>query len=121
MKVETVTVNKPKNRKAALNQAIYILNQIDVYDRRKENVMNNIKLTQEKIERLNGVLEEYSRQIEAIDTNSSNWKETLKELRSDFNLTEAEILELRSSLLREKIQDLKKKADIQKTGEVSIF
>lgn len=117
MKVTEVKLNKPKNKQAALNQAVYILDQIDVYDRRKENIMNNKKLANEKISRLEKVLQEYDSQLETINTNSSNWKKTLEDLKLDYSLTEAEILELKSSLLREKIQNLKLKADIQNTGK----
>lgn len=115
MKVTKVEVNKPKNKQAALNQAVYILDQLDVYNRRKENIMNNRNLANEKIRRLEKVLQEFDSQLDTIDINSSKWKQTLEDLKLDYSLTEAEILELKSSLLREKIQNLRLKADVQET------
>lgn len=121
MKVAIVNPNKPRNKKAALNQAVYILEQIDAYDLRKENIMRNKILANEKISKLEKVLQDYNLQLEAIDTNSTNWKKYLEDLKLEYSLTEAEILELKSSLLREKIQNLKLKADIQDTGESKNF
>lgn len=117
MKVTEIRLNRPRNKQTALNQAVYILEQIDVNDHRKENIMKNKNLANEKIRRLEKVLLEYESQLEAIDTNNSNWKKILEDLKLDYNLTEAEILELKSSLLREKIQNLKLKADALETGK----
>lgn len=83
--------------------------------------MNNKKLAKNKISKLEKVLREYDLQIEAIDTSSSNWKKTLEELKLNYSLTEAEILELKSSLLREKIQNLQKQAGIQDTGKTTNY
>jgi len=121
MKVTEVKLNEPKSRRAALNQAVYILDQIDVANQRRRNIMNNKKLANDKISKLEKVLREYDSQIEAIDISSSNWKKTLEELKLNYSLTEAEILELKSSLLREKIQNLKLKADIQDTGKTTNY
>lgn len=117
MKVIEVRLNKPKSKQAALNQAVYILDQLDVYSLRKENIMKNKKLANEKISKLEKVLQEYDSQLETIDINSSTWKKTLEDLKLNYSLTEAEILELKSSLLREKIQNLNLKAGIRETGK----
>lgn len=117
MKVIEVKLNRPRNRRTALNQAIYILDQMSVIKRRKENIMKNKDLANDKIKKLEKVLQEYDLQLETIDINSTNWGKTLEELKLNYSLTEAEILELKSSLLREKLQSLKLKADIQDTGK----
>lgn len=117
MKRNFVQVKRPKSHKAAVNQAIYILDQLDIHSTRRRNIMKNQDLVNEKIRKLTVTLEEYSKQLEAIDTSAADWKETLEELKLDFNLTESEILEARSSLLREKISKLTQKADIQETGD----
>lgn len=117
MKVTEVKLNKPRNRRSALNQAVYILEQISVLSHRKENIMKNKELANEKISRLEKVLKEYDSQLEVIDYSNIQWKKILKDLKLDYNLTEAEILELKSSLLREKIQNLKLKADDLEKGK----
>lgn len=113
MKITEVTINKPKSRESAMNQAVYFLEQIEVYSRRKENIMKNSKDVNDKIKRLEKTLEEYNTQMEVLDKNTATWESRLQELRLDYNLVESEIAELRSSLLREKIEQLRLKADTQ--------
>lgn len=117
MKLNIVTINEAKTKKAALNQSIYCLQQLEILSKRKENIMNNKNQLQEKINKLTETLAEYSKQLEEIDTTSSDWKRALTEIQSKWNLTESEILELRSSLLREKISELQKTAEISDTGK----
>lgn len=121
MQNNVVTVNKPKTKQAALNQAVYILNQLDQHNKRKENILMNKNNTQDKIERLKKVLEELDAQIAKVDTTTANWNQVLEELKLDFNLTESEILTLQSELTRSKIEELRKKAGISTTGKSEQF
>lgn len=121
MQNNIVTVNKPKTRQAALNQAIYVLDQLRQHNKRKENILMNKNNTQQKIEKLKLVLQELDTQIEKVDTTVSNWDQVLADLKLDFNLTESEILTLQSELTRSKIEELRKKADILETGKSEQF
>lgn len=121
MKNNIVSVNKPKTKSAALNQAVYILNQLQQHNKRKENILMNKNNTEQKIQKLKEVLTELDQQISKVDKNLENWESILQELKLDFNLTESEILTLQSELTRSKIEELRKKADILETGEVEKF
>jgi peptidoglycan hydrolase CwlO-like protein len=109
--IKEISFNKPKTRKAALNQAVYMEKCLDNCFERKENIMNNRKAVSEKIAKLNLVLQEFEKQIVEIDKSATNWHQALENLKLEHSLTEAEILELKSSLLRTKIEELQYQAD----------
>lgn len=112
MQVVEMKINKPKTRKAALNQAVFMEKCLDNCFERKENIMRNKEAVTAKIMKLNKTLEEYDKQLVEIDKTAINWHQTLESLKLEHSLTEAEILELKSSLLRTKIEELKLQAEV---------
>lgn len=121
MQNNIVIVNKPKNRTAALNQGVYIQEQISKHQKRKENIIMNMKNAQAKIEKLTVTLKELESQLNKVDSTQSNWEQNLKELQLEFSLVEGEILAHRNELLRQKIENLRKEANISATGQSEKF
>lgn len=121
MRNQLVKTIEPKDRRAALNLAGYILDQLDNCSKRKENVMINKSNAENKIKKLQDTLNSYQSQIESIDKTQRNWTEKLDDLKLKFELTESEILEIRSALLRKQISALELKANIQETGKHKDF
>jgi chromosome segregation ATPase len=117
MQKDIVVTREPRSKRAALNQCAYIHDQQQLWSQRKENLMSNIRDTEQKIIRLQATLEEYSKRIESIDTTQADWQSLLDRLKRDFQLTESEILEQRSIQLREKILRLERDAGVLKTGQ----
>lgn len=117
MKTKEVTLSVPKTKRGALGQAAYIFCQIENISQRKENIMKNQEATTKKLLKLEETLENYRQQITELDTNSATWEVELKKLKDQWNLTDAEILELRSQLLREQISEMQKRAGVQETGK----
>jgi len=121
MHTTIVTWSEPKNRSSALNLAAYMSNQTGVWERKKENLMSNISATKNKMKRLRETLDEYERQLVEINSTQEGWQNRLKELQDLHQLTEAEILETRSALLRSQISALKVQAGVQETGQEKYF
>lgn len=117
MKFRTTIVNEPKNRKAALNLAVIVANNISQNKTRKENLMESRRATRAKLQKLEVVLKDIESKIKEAEESDSINETTLKNLINDWNLTEAEILELQSSSLREKLKDLEKQKLIQDKKE----
>lgn len=120
MRTREVKLTAPKSRGAALSQATYMYQQIENCSRRKENIMKNSKSTEMKIQDLQLVIEGYRTQIASVDTTKANWEVELKKLKDAWNLTDAEILELRSQLLREQISELQRQAGVSETGKTTL-
>lgn len=74
--------------------------------------MSNIKATEEKIKRLEGIITEYQSRLARINSTQDNWEKQLKDLQDQYNLTAAEILETKSELLRLQINDRKTQSGI---------
>jgi len=121
LKTTQVKLTAPKSRKASLAQAAYVYQQLEICSKRKENIMKNLNATEAKIRKLQEVIEGYRRQISKVDTTKDNWEVELKNLKDAWNLADAEILELRSQLLREKISELQKQAGVTETGKTSLY
>lgn len=121
MENKIVTVNAPKTKKAALNQAIYFLNQIDLHNKRRENIMTNKTNVEKKLQGLEETLNSLNLQLSKVETTSDNWRGELKKLQDSYNLTQAEILEAKSEALRIKISDLRHQAEITETGQTERF
>jgi len=117
MKITTVKFETPKDKGSALKLAAYIQGQLDTYKGRKANMMKSKSDAEGKIKRLQQTLAALESQITAVNTNESNWQKQLRDLQTQFSLTEAEILETKSELLRKKISSLQKEAGVKPTGE----
>lgn len=120
MKIREVTFDKPKDRKAALNLSAYIYQQQLIYRRKETNLMSQISQTEEKLKRLQETLENYKIQISEVNKNSDNWKQELQRLQNDFQITQAEILETHSELLRKQISSLQKNAGVLDTDKTTL-
>jgi len=121
MKSNIVTYKEPRTRQKALNLAAYMCKQIDNWGKRRENLMSNIEATKKKIAKLEETLSQYFLQLEKIDTSKEDWNKKLKDLQDMHQLLEAEILETKSSLLRQQISELKKQAGVSDAGTKDLF
>lgn len=103
MKV-TVFVPKeePKTRAAALRLAAQISTIQDSEERRRNNLMKLESQHSAKIAKLNAKLEQIREELKS--TNSQEATEYIEKLKLKHSLTEAEILELKSELLRKSIE-----------------
>lgn len=111
----------PKSAKGALKQGASILIQIQNLNRKKENLMSNIEKTQEKLERLQKTLQEQQTQLSVFNKETKNWEEAIEDLKVKFQLTQSEILEVQSELLRSQIKNLEKQCGLQETGQTERF
>jgi len=121
MRIVEVVLVPPKSREAALNQASYMSHQIDICLKRRENMDSSREAAEAKLLRLEKTLESLNQQLSALARTESNWKEKLEVLKTEYSLTEAEILETKSSLLRKQIRNLESfagKKDSGKTTEI---
>lgn len=117
MKVDTIRLRTPKTKAAAINQSVYIFEQLDNLNSKEENLMIQKSQIEEKVKKLQETLTELETQISNIRTYNGNWRSELERLKEQFTLTEAEILEARSELLRQKIANLQAISGAQKSGE----
>lgn len=120
MKTVMVTRTEPKTKQAALNYGAYVLQQLEFNQQRKENLMTNIANAEEKIKRLQSTIAEIDNQIQSVDKTRSNWQAELDILKTKFLLTESEILETKSELLRRQITNLQKQAGVTETGKTRL-
>lgn len=121
MKITTIKYDEPKNKESALNLAAYISKQLDNYKTKGENLVKSKNDTAKKLKRLQETLANLESQISKVNTTETNWQNELKRLQTQFSLTEAEILETKSALLRKQLSALQKDAGVQQTGEESFF
>lgn len=117
MKMKQVVINEPKSRKAALNLVTQIETQIKNIEEREGNIMRNKSNTEAKIEKLQETLKDYSHQLEVLKGTKGQWQEEIKRLKLQFSLTESEILELRSQLLRSAISRTEAELEMLEDGE----
>jgi len=116
MKIKMIKITYPKTRMAALHLGAYIVQQIENCQRKRGNLMSSIEDAKKKIKRLELTLEELDKKINGINSMESNWQEQLKEIQTVHLLTESEILEEKSRLLRAKISSLQKLAGAEESG-----
>lgn len=121
MKITEVKLNLPKTKEKALNQAAYLLIQGENRKQRRDNIMSNITATELKLKRLEETLKHYKEQIEELNLLDEQFDVKLKELQGAFDLTQAEILETKSALLRNQISNLKKQAGLLETGNSTLI
>lgn len=117
MKVKHVNYEKPKSREKALNLAVHMLQQKDNRNQRRNNLMENRNSAEAKIERLTETLANINSQLETINKMDSDWERRLAELKLDYNLTESEILSLKSELTRKKIAILRRDINMEVQAE----
>lgn len=70
--------------------------------------MKNISQTEKKLKRLEETLENYRNQLDTLTGVEENFDKFLEDLTSKFNLTQSEILETKSELLRKRIAGLQR-------------
>lgn len=121
MKVNRVTYDEPKSKQAALHLAAYMIQQLDHCKQRKENLAMNKTNAEEKIKRLQETLLEIQNQIEKVDFTQKDWEDRVGLLKTKFSLTESEILETKSELLRQQITNLQKLAGVKGTGHTDLI
>lgn len=95
----------PKNRKAALNLAVHVLQLADSTERRRNNIMTLISEHEKKIATLQEKLDKLSKELDRSSSDPSRAKEYVENLKTQWSLTEAEILEVKSALLRKSIEE----------------
>lgn len=113
MKVNGLVLTKPKSKNKALNQAAYCLNQIKVREEKEDKLMKLKSQIEEKLDRLQKQLQQIETTISEVSSGKTGWNQSLEQLKLEWQLTDAEILETRSELLRRQIVDLNKKAGVQ--------
>lgn len=117
MKTRVVKVSEPKDRNSALNLAAYMTQQVEIHLKREENLRMNKSNAEEKLKRLQETIGQIENQIKSVDKTKSDWQSSLEILKTKFSLTESEILEVRSELLRKQITNLQRQAGIEVQGE----
>lgn len=113
MKLEGVELKPPKTKSAALNQAAYITDQIQRRLEKGRKLMETKDQISRKIARLQTQLEQIQTTMSTLDRGTTDWQKALEGLKLQFNLTESEILETKSQLLRKQIAELQRNAGIQ--------
>lgn len=108
MKYSYNIANEPKTRKSALQLAMVLSNYIDNNKTRKENLMISKNQAERKLTRLQKTLEDLEKQIQTAETAESTNQQTLERLMNEWQLTQAEILESKSALLRGQLKALEK-------------
>lgn len=116
MKQKLVVVTAPKSKGAALNQAVYIYNQILNHTKKGERIMKQKRDILSKIEKLNSTLEDLQNQLNQVDSTSITWKAELSKLEQSFQLTQAEITQEHARLIQLRIEDLKASAGVTEKG-----
>lgn len=79
--------------------------------------MTQVTEVQSKIGKLQGTLEELQNRLKTISTDTVGWKEELKRIQVEFQLTQAEITEEHSRLLQLRIEQLNSDTGAVETGQ----
>jgi multidrug resistance efflux pump len=116
MKVNTwIPKEEPKTKAAALRLAAQISTIADSIERRRNNLMKLEFEHTAKIAKLNAKLENIREELKRI--NSSEATEYIERLKLKHSLTEAEILETKSELLRRSIESRTQQlSELKQTG-----
>jgi len=117
----TASWTEPKTKQAALNLGAYIINQRTIWSRKRENLMASISNAQVKLKKLEAALAEYQNQLSKVQTLEEDWGSQLDLILKKFQLTEAEILETKSQILREQLESLQSAAGVQEKGPAKTF
>jgi len=104
--IKEISLTDPKSRTAALNQAVYCSSMQDNWKRKENTLMEQKSLASAKILRLQKQLQSYEDQLSEIPKNTENFQQAIEQLKERWNLTNAEILETKSELLRKQISRL---------------
>lgn len=119
MKSKSFQWTQPSNKRAALGQILSCLSTFEQTDRKEKVVMDTIKSSQEKIERLQKHIDSLQETLQSTSVNKENIQKRIDYLKREFALTEAEILEAKSKLLREQIAELNRQNQTL-TGETTL-
>lgn len=115
MNVKILKWNDPKEKKTALNQAAVVLEMIKNSGQKEMNCLQQIEALQKKLEKLQEKIQKLNDSKEFWEQNTEQAKKRLEFLRQEFSLTEAEILEAHSRLLRQRLSSLQAQLDNQTT------
>lgn len=109
---------EPKTKVAALNLAAQVSFLLDSSERRRLNLMKLESEHKAKIAKLQEKLEKLIEEIQNI--NSEEPQEYIKQLQLKHSLTESEILETKSEILRRSIESKQARfSELTKTGETT--
>lgn len=121
MKMSNVNMAQAKSKAAALNQINVILSYLQNNSQKEVNLMKDKIKAEDKIKDIQKHLDEIESRLSVLSENTDNWKQIIKALKDEFKITEAEILAVRGSLIKEKISQLEKLAEIEKDGSGYFF
>jgi len=105
--------DEPKTKAAALRLAAQISTLADNKEQRRQNLMKLESEHQAKIAKLQAKLKSIQ---EELKNNSSEAIEYIEKLKIQHSLTDAEILELKSELLRKSIESRQQQLDALKAS-----
>lgn len=117
MRYRITTANEPKTKKAALQVAATIETMKSQNQIRKENLMISKAQAQEKLASLQRTIEGLENLIKEAEEADQLNNEFLEELKLKWQLTEAEILEIQSASLRERLKELEKQKLLKKAED----
>jgi len=121
MQSNIVNWTEPKTKQAALNLGAYIISQKLIWTRKRENLMKSISNAQQRLKKLEAALADYQRKLSVLDRTKEDWDSQLDLILKKFQLTEAEILETKSQILREQLNSLQTAAGVRNTGQTNLF
>ena len=98
--------NAVKSKDAALNQAVAATGALERSQLKENKIMQTMEDLNRKIESLKEKIQDLQKSKEYLNENSEEIKKRLEFLKGEYNLTEAEILERKSALLRKQISQL---------------
>lgn len=111
----------PSNKEAAMNQAVYALAALERSQEKEAKYVATIDQLTEKIHSIEEKIQELQDSLDSRKENSAEFQKRLKYLQTEWNLTQSEILEHRSALLRKQITQLQLQAQATKlTGDCSL-
>jgi len=107
---------EPKSRASALRLAAQVTLLMESTERRRNNLMKLETEHKSKIAKLQAKLEQIQKELQTVKPEEA--LEYIEQLKLQHSLTDAEILELRSELLRRSIENQQLQYNmLQKTGE----
>lgn len=100
MRTTEARVELPKSKGAALRLAAGLALSKDQTERRRQNIMKHSTGVTDKIERLKEELQRLENQKEELLRTDETNEALLKKLQIEFDLTEAEILDVKLALIK---------------------
>lgn len=113
MEVTRAKWTTPKSKPAALNQVVCAMLQIENIDTKGAKIMDSLEQAQAKMHRIQETIDQLQKQLTFGNEGKEKMLKRIEELKSAYTLTEAEILEHKSKLLREQISRLQLSAETQ--------